>query len=319
MIVSVVIATYRRNELLARCLHALDRQLFPADEYEAIVCDDAADDHCRTLVETFAAHARMPVRYIPVSATQGPAAARNRGWQAARGEIIAFTDDDTIPDARWLTCGIAEFTRGVVGAWGRIQVPIPPHPTDYQRDIAGLESAECATANCFYLKDALARVGGFDERFETAWREDADLFFRMRELGHVIHVPQAMVVHPVRSAHFGVSIGQQRKAMFNALLYKKHRELYRERIQAHAPRHYYAMVAAAATALALALAQQPRAALIAAALWLALVLRFAYRRLRRTSRRPGHVLEMLWTSAVIPPLSVFWRLRGALKYRVLFW
>lgn len=52
--------------------------------------------------------------------------------------------------------------------------------------------------------------------------------------------------------------------------------------------------------------------------WATLTIRFCERRLRATSRDPGHVLELIVTSALIPPLSVFWRLYGALRFRVLF-
>lgn len=316
--VSVVIPTFRRNDLLQRCLRALLRQQFEPHAYEVFVCDDAASPACAQVVAEIAARASVAIHYIPVTATQGPAGARNRGWERARGDIIAFTDDDTIPDARWLAHGVAAFADDVVGAWGRIVVPLPPEPTDYERDTAGLEVAEAATANCFYRRAALVACGGFDERFPAAWREDADVFFTMLSLGRVVRVPEAVVVHPVRPGRFGISLQQQRKAQFNALLYKKHPRLYRERIQARPPWHYYSMVALLAGALvALALHIDALAAGLAAA-WLVLVLRFCAFRLRHTRRTPGHVFEMLWTSMWIPPLSVYWRLRGAIRYRVPF-
>ncbi|MDM7914968.1 MAG: hypothetical protein QUU85_06835, partial [Candidatus Eisenbacteria bacterium] len=52
--------------------------------------------------------------------------------------------------------------------------------------------------------------------------------------------------------------------------------------------------------------------------WALLTAEFAVRRLRRTSRAPRHVVEMIVTSAVIPFLSVYWRLRGAIRFRVFF-
>jgi len=56
----------------------------------------------------------------------------------------------------------------------------------------------------------------------------------------------------------------------------------------------------------------------AAGAWALLTARFCARRLRRTSRAPRHVAEMVATSVLIPPLSVFWRLYGAWKFRVPF-
>ena len=93
-------------------------------------------------------------------------------------------------------------------------------------------------------------MGGFDERFTAAWREDSDLFFTLLEHEKLyIHAPQAQVLHPVRPASWGVSMRQQRKSMFNALLYKKHPTLYRERIQAAPPWHYYRIVVALLTGM----------------------------------------------------------------------
>src|SRR5207253_572778 len=77
--------------------------------YEVIVADDAANAMTRQQVEDFAGKARASVTYVPVTGKHGPAAARNAGWRRARADIIAFTDDDCIPDRGWLTAGLAAF------------------------------------------------------------------------------------------------------------------------------------------------------------------------------------------------------------------
>jgi glycosyltransferase involved in cell wall biosynthesis len=324
---SVVVPTYRRPQLLNRCLEALADQDFTPGGYEIIVADDGASLETRRLVETWAR--RVPegieVHYLPVRATRGPAAARNAGWRAARGVVVALTDDDCIPDRGWLQAGVSAITNGVAGAYGRIVVPHPDRPTDYERDAARLEKAEFATANCFYRRDLLKAVGGFDERFTSAWREDSELYFRMvkhqDERGltlRFVHAPQAVVVHPVRPAPWGVSLRQQRKSMFNALLYKKHPALYRERLAPVTPWHYYGIVGALLALVVGGLAGRRRVALVGGGAWAALTGRFCARRLEGTSRAPRHVLEMVITSILIPPLSVFWRIWGALKYRVFF-
>jgi glycosyltransferase involved in cell wall biosynthesis len=316
--VSVVIPTYRRATLLRRCLTALHGQRYDPGAYEIIIADDSAETDTRAMVEAMAARSPVTLRYIAVSGRHGPAAARNHGWKAARGEIIAFTDDDTVPAPDWLAAGVAALHDNVVGAWGRIVVPLAGVPTDYERDIANLERAECATANCFYRRDALIAIGGFDERFTSAWREDSDVFFSLLEVnGLVVHAPRAIVAHPVRPAPWGVSLQTQRKTLFNALLYKKHPTLYRQRIQ-RVPWRYYAIVGLLAGAIAAAIHDMPLIAIAAATGWLLLTARFCAQRLRGTRRTPSHVAEMILTSALIPPLSIYWRLRGALKYRVLF-
>ena len=71
------------------------------------------------------------------------------------------------------------------GSQGRIVVPRPPGraPTDWERNVGGLARARWATADMAYRRTALERVGGFDERFPRAYREDADLALRVREAG----------------------------------------------------------------------------------------------------------------------------------------
>src|SRR5690606_8162709 len=91
--VSVVVPTCGRPALLARCLEALARQSLPRDSYEVIVVEDRG--------------------------RRGPAAARNRGWRRARAPIVAFTDDDCVPERDWLARGL-EAMRGADAVCGRI-------------------------------------------------------------------------------------------------------------------------------------------------------------------------------------------------------
>jgi glycosyltransferase involved in cell wall biosynthesis len=319
MRVSVVVPTYRRPVLLERCLAALAAQDLDTSAFEVIVADDAANEATRRQVEAWAARCAVPIRYMAVTATRGPAGARNAGWRSARGEIIAFTDDDCVPDPGWLTAGATACSADADAATGRVVVPLPQDPTDYQRNEAGLEGARFVTANCFVRRAALETIGGFDERFTAAWREDSDLHFNLLKAGRrIVSAPGAVVLHPVRPAPWGVSLRQQRKSLFDALLYKKHPGLYRGEIRAVPPWDYYATVASIAAAIEGAASGSRPLAVAGAASWLFLTGRFCARRLRRTSRAPGHVAEMIVTSALIPPLSVFWRLYGALRFRVLF-
>lgn len=316
--ISVVVPTYRRPELLGRCLSALAAQDLPADDYEVIIADDATREQTRRQVESFAAYAPCTIRYIPVSEVHGPAAARNAGGRAARAPLIAFTDDDTVPDPGWLSAGAGALERDseLAAVTGQTIVPLSTAPTDHERNEAGLESAEFITANCFCRREVLVLLGGFDERFPAAWREDSDLHFRLLERGAKLRkVPAAVVIHPVRPAPWGISLRMQRKSQFDALLYKKHPVLYRKHIRRLPPLDYYGMVLAAILGIAVGTSMIGG---LAAVVWLGLMLHFLARRLRGTTRAPRHVLEMLVTSALIPFLAIFWRLYGAAKYRVWF-
>jgi GT2 family glycosyltransferase len=320
--VSVVVPTCGRADLLDRCLAALTAQTVRSGDMEIVVVDDAA------LAATQAAIAgwsdRMAARgldviYVPNHGPHGPAAARNRGWRVARAAIIAFTDDDTVPDRDWLRNGLLAFSDDVDALWGRITMPLPDTPTDYERDASHLATAEFVTANCFCRKAMLDALGGFDERFRLAWREDSDFHFRLLAKGaRIRHVPQAVVVHPVRPARWGVSISQQKKIQFDALLYKKHPLLYRQKIRATPRWDYYLTVMSLLAAPAgVVLGHAPLAA-GAAAVWIAMTARMVRARLKDTAKSAAHVVEMAVTSAAIPVLAVWWRMVGALRFRVLF-
>jgi hypothetical protein len=101
-------------------------------------------------------------------------------------------------------------------------------------------------------------------------------------------------------------------------LFKKFPRLYRERIRAYPPWDYYAIVGSIATALAGLLGGRVELVPTAFGLWIVLTARFCARRLHGTTHSFRHASEMIVTSALIPPLSVFWRLYGALRFRVFF-
>lgn len=357
--VSIVVPTYRRNQLLERCLMALVAQQYDPRQFEILVVDDACAEDTRRLVESWAENTTalqfsqelvantvqkpagslldtsppnlwieqtvlqidsLPkISYLAVGGpNHGPAAARNLGWQSARGEIIAFTDDDCIPQPNWLREGVGAMT-GLDGVTGRIIVPLQRPPSDYELNASGLETSQFVTANCFYRKELLALCGGFDERFQTAWREDSDLFFTALEKGFRLGITKsAEVIHPVRPAQWGISLKQQRKNQYNALLYRKHPRLYRRYIQARPPVHYYLIIAATGLAAAGVIAHMPQLAILGLVCWLAITAWFCLNRLKNTSHHPSHVIEMIFTSLLIPFVAVFWRLAGAFRFKVFF-
>ena len=324
--ISVVIPTCRRPRLLARCLDALLAQRLAGDAFEVVVVDDGRTEDTFHLCESYASRAagRPAIRYLTPDGTRGPAGARNRGWRAAHGTLIAFTDDDTVPDPAWLREGeLAMNAPGRVAAWGRVHVPPPARMTDNARNTAGLENAVFVTANAFVLRAALDRVGGFDPRYLRAWREDTDLYFALLAVfateGAVVAAPRALVLHPVREANFLVSVGQQANMAFDALLYKKYPTLYDRYVGLRHPPADYVAIALATLVALVAAPFAGRAALAAALVAAALILRFALRRLRGLEKSPRQVADMLLSSAAIPYVSLYWRIVGALRWRVAFY
>jgi GT2 family glycosyltransferase len=314
--ISVVIPTCGRQALLTRCLDALKDQSLVWQRYEVIVADDERSAVTRDLVANYAEEG-VPFRYVE-NHGKGPAAARNVGAAAARGQILAFTHDDCVPDRRWLERGIEALSSEVGAVWGRTVMPIPSEPSGYELKESRFQDAAFVAANCFVSRALFRGIGGFDEEFGTSWHEESDLYFRLLVHGAVVEeAPFAVVVHPVRKAPWGASIRQQRKVMYDALLFKKHPELYRSRIRNTPPWRYYTMVGSATLALLVA-PLSPGASMVCAVVWGWYTFELCRQRLQGTTRTLDHILEMGVTSCVIPFLSVFWRLYGAYRFRVRF-
>src|SRR4051812_15109114 len=114
--VSVIVPTRNRRESLHRTLDALEAQTY--ERFEVVVVDDASVDGTSASLQQH----RWRIRLTLVQGNGlGPAAARNKGLAQARGELIAFTDSDCVPDSGWLTAGVASFDDDVDVVQGRTE------------------------------------------------------------------------------------------------------------------------------------------------------------------------------------------------------
>jgi glycosyltransferase involved in cell wall biosynthesis len=148
--VSVVIPTPGPPPSLMRCLEALAAQRFDPGHFEVIVADGRPTEAARRRVGAIAAKTKMRVRYVAVHGGSDRAIAREAGWRAARGEIVAFTDDDCAPEPGWLAAGLAAFVPGVHGVDGPVLTSVDSAAPDWAPDVA----------NAFYRREALETSGG---------------------------------------------------------------------------------------------------------------------------------------------------------------
>jgi GT2 family glycosyltransferase len=317
--ISVVIPTHGRPHLLQRCLGALLEQASPPTSFEIIVVEDGGPGAAEQVVHDLRRqHPDAQLRYLAVE-QGGPGAARNAGWHQARASVIAFTDDDTVPDRDWLRAGSRALARGADAVCGRTVVPLPDSPTDAEANVQGLERATFATCNVLIRRSWLERVGGFDPQFRRAYREDSDLEFRLLDAGaRVGRADDAVVLHPPRPERPFASLRQQRNQLYDALLFKKHPRRFQETIRRYPPVAYYAVTLGQIGGLLALLAGRPRLSVLGLLLSTALTGEFFLRRTRGRSRQAAHLADMALTSALIPPVAVYWRLRGALAFRVAF-
>ncbi|WP_202797070.1 HAD-IIIA family hydrolase [Kribbella flavida] len=252
---------------------------------------------------------------------RGPAAARNKGWRAASTEWIAFLDDDVrLPDD-WSVVLVQDLRQHdeVAAVQGRIVVPLAADrkPTDWERSTAGLEGAKWATADMAYRRSALEQAGGFDERFPRAYREDAELALRVRRGGGRLVVGERQVLHPVRQENFWVSVRVQKGNADDALLRAVYGKHWRELAECPPGRFkwHLATVSAAGLALGGALLGRRRTALAGLAGWLGLTADFAWRRIAPGPRTSDELQRMTATSAVLPFVAVWHRVRGTWRHR----
>jgi glycosyltransferase involved in cell wall biosynthesis len=198
--ISVVVPAYNRPEGLTALLAALAEQSYPPYRFEVLVCDDGSKP---ALAE------RVATKDLPFSLNflrednQGPAAARNRGLKAARGSIVAFTDDDCLPLPHWLEA-IAEALQKpeAYAVHGPTYSTVPPiDPFVHSLHIEQVHGV--ATANFAARKDKLLAVDGFDETFRAPYFEDEDLSRRLQQrFGEITWAPEARVEHPPRVVPF---------------------------------------------------------------------------------------------------------------------
>jgi HAD superfamily hydrolase (TIGR01662 family) len=262
-----------------------------------------------------------PVRVLRTGGG-GPARARNLGWRSAGTEWIAFLDDDVVPDRDWyqrLAEDLADLDPDVAGSQGRVRVPLPEHrrPTDWERGTAGLATSSWITADLAYRRAALSAVGGFDERFPRAFREDSDLALRVMDTGARLVRGQRWITHPVRPTDRWTSLRVQAGNADDVLMRRLHGAGWRTRADAplgRRPQHT-AVTAAALAAVGLAVTRRPRAAALAAAGWLTGTAEFAWARIAPGPRDRTEVATMLATSTLIPPLATWHWLRGVVGHR----
>jgi glycosyltransferase involved in cell wall biosynthesis len=310
----VVVPTVGRPSL-GRLLEALAAggPPWPGTVY---VVDDSGD---RAVVPV-PAGLPAPVVVVRTPGRAGPAAARNCGWQRSSAEFVSFLDDDVVPEGAWsrdLCADLEALDARSAAVQGQVVVPRPRRPSDWARNTARLEGARWITADLTVRRAALNEVGGFDERFPRAYREDTDLALRLMDGGWSLAQGRRRTHHPVRPAPWWASVPAQRGNGDDALLTRLHGRAWRRRIGERRGRfrRHAVTTGAAVTALAAASAGRPRSAMAATAIWAGLTAELVWHRLAPGPRTAREVAAMAATSAVIPPAAVTHRLVGWWRHR----
>ncbi|WP_235006754.1 glycosyltransferase family 2 protein [Calothrix rhizosoleniae] len=206
MFFSVVIPTYNRQPILAKCLKALEAQVLSESsvirDYEIVLVDDGSDDETLSWLERY--KTELPHVRVFQQEHQGPAAARNLGVQQALGDRIIFIDSDLVVTENFLQAhadALVEgekklgsdrfFTYGAV-----VNTCNFSNPTTEPYKITDFSAAFFATGNVAIPKHWLEKVGLFDSSFQLYGWEDLELGVRLKKLGlQLIKCPGAVGYH----------------------------------------------------------------------------------------------------------------------------
>ena len=223
-------ASHERAARLALLLDALAEQTLARGRWEVVVAHTYGQGTAAGLFEDHELTRAGLLRTIAVDRARArPSIQRNAGWRAARGALVAFTDDDCRPAPDWLERLVAR-AAGNPGAI--VQGATRADPRDehefrrlFVRSLhVDPPSRFVQTCNVLYERALLERVGGFDERAITG--EDIELAARARHAGAaVVAAPEALVYHAVEGMSLREKIAAQVKWQHLAYVVKRHPEL----------------------------------------------------------------------------------------------
>lgn len=209
--ISVVVCTYNGERWLPGCFRALTRLDYP--NWELIVVSDGSNDATEAMAREHGA------KVIAMSRNEGLSTARNLGYEAARGEIVAYLDDDARPDPDWLRFLALSFERKTFAAVGGPNLS-PQDDGATARCVAAapggpihvLVEDEVAEhipgCNMAFRKSCLEEVAGFDPRFRIAG-DDVDICWRLQDANHTIGFNPVAIVWHHRRASVRAYIKQQ--------------------------------------------------------------------------------------------------------------
>jgi glycosyltransferase involved in cell wall biosynthesis len=226
-LISVVLCTRNRADLLEKALLSVSEQDFPSSDYEIILVDNASTDRTADVAQRF--QGRAPLRYIHEERV-GLCIARNTGWRAAKGQIIAYFDDDAIARPGWLRAIhdiFAQSNAATIGVAGGPVAPIwqAPRPAwladtvassltivDWgpsEKIILDIDREWLVGANMAMRKRVLEEVGGFHPWLDRVGRNllsSGDVFLQKEILrrGYTcLYVPAMAIEHLVPASRLG--------------------------------------------------------------------------------------------------------------------
>lgn len=310
-LVSVVVPTHDRPDLLQSLLDGLGEQSVLGGDFEVIVVDDGSTD------PVVATDDRLDLKVLRHERPRGPAAARNTGWRAAVAPLIAFTDDDCRPAPEWIESLLrtwAENSSRIVQGRTEPDDPTALRPLSRSMLIEG-PSGFFETCNIAYPCALLEKVGGFDESFERACGEDVDLGLRAMKYGvELVYEPNAVVTHVVHQPSLPAMLRHARIWSDAVRVLGLHPQLRSALLAGVFWKPTHPLLLGAVGGLALALSQRQRRVAAVAILPYAA---FYSRVYRRHGEAPGRALVKLPVHVLVDGAELLTLARGSVAHRTL--
>ncbi len=245
-LISVIIPTYNRAEILCKTLVAYQKQNVPLAEFEILVIDDGSTDHTRKVMEERKENYPITLKFLTQN-HQGANAARNQGIQQAHGKLLLFTGDDIIPEPDFLKEHLARHQQyqleeriAVLGftTW-HPDINITPL-MKYLEDCSFLPQFEYNrithpedlaheffyTSNISVHRTFLLKNGIFDEEMNKPFADDGELALRLRKKGlRIVYHPAAKAYHWHEIHVAQLYKRAQTAGEMSYLFWKKHPEL----------------------------------------------------------------------------------------------
>lgn len=221
-VISAIVCTHNRHRYLEGSIGSLRRQTLPTEDFEIVLVDNGSTDSTAAWCQKIASI--VPNVHYVFEPVLGLNHARNAGWRAARGEFIAYLDDDAVADGKWLEVLIAKFHahgERVAGVGGKVQplweAPPPSWLTpplwsylsvlDWGSDDIVLDDNKYFVgANMAFRRAALAQLGGFHgdlDRKGSNLLSNGEIHLKrlLEDAGYLtMYIPEAIAAHSVPAA-----------------------------------------------------------------------------------------------------------------------
>jgi glycosyltransferase involved in cell wall biosynthesis len=230
---SVILITKNRELLLQKAIQAILSQDYPHSEFELIVVDNAQSHACEDLIDSIKQTTDISITYTSILSPPSCAIPRNQGLKLAKGNWVAFTDDDATAETQWLKAAddVIHANPRAVGVEGSVSTD---HYGQFWHSVQHIPTSNkempqwmnFVGANQIWKRDIVGKIGMYDEKFPGPWREDTDMAIRMSKEGKIVPAPEARIFHAARRIGVREALNRERRHICDAYLYSKWPEEY---------------------------------------------------------------------------------------------